>query len=150
MNTTKKFCVPLTVYYDKSCPVCATEMHIIEALDWRGRLNLVDCSAPDFADGEAEREGYTREAMMTKLHARDPEGRWLTGLDAFEAVYASAGLQGAARFWSNRHLRPILDRIYPVMARHRQRLSRLGMHRLVGTVLRAIARRNRTALTASS
>ena len=144
MNTTAKFCVPLTVYYDKSCPMCATEMHVIEELDWRGRLRLVDCSAPDFADGEAEREGISREDMMTRLHARDPEGRWLKGLDAFEAVYASAGLDGPARFWGDRRLRPVLDRIYPLMARYRQPLSRLGMHRLVGALLRVVARRNRT------
>jgi hypothetical protein len=66
------------------------------------------------------------------------------GLDAFEAVYASAGLEGPARFWGDRRLRPVLDRIYPVMARYRQPLSRLGMHRLVGALLRAIARRHRT------
>jgi len=140
MNTINKFCVPLTVYYDRSCPMCATEMQVIEGCDWRGRLRLVDCSAPDFEDGEAVREGVTREAMMTRLHARDPEGRWLTGLDAFEAVYASAGLDGAARFWGSRKLRPVLDRIYPVMARYRQPLSRLGLHRLVGAGLRAAAK----------
>jgi predicted DCC family thiol-disulfide oxidoreductase YuxK len=144
MNTTTKFCVPLTVYYDKSCPMCATEMHVIEALDWRGRLKLVDCSAPGFDDGAAAKEGVTREAMMTRLHARDPEGRWLTGLDAFEAVYASAGLARASRFWGDRRLRPLLDRLYPVMARYRQPLSRLGMHHLVGRVLRAVARGSRT------
>jgi predicted DCC family thiol-disulfide oxidoreductase YuxK len=144
MNTTCKFYVPLTVYYDKSCPMCATEMHVIEGLDWRGRLKLVDCSAPDFDAGAAAKEGVTREAMMTRLHARDPEGRWLTGLDAFEAVYASAGLGFAARFWGDRRLRPVLDRVYPIMARYRQPLSRLGLHRVVGTVLRAIAGRNRT------
>ena len=140
MNTTNKFCVPLTVYYDKSCPMCATEMHVIQDLDWRGRLKLVDCSAPDFDDSAATGEGISRDAMMTKLHARDPEGKWLTGLDAFEAVYASAGLHGPARFWGSRGLRPILGRIYPVVARYRQPLSRLGMHKVVGALLRAAER----------
>ena len=139
MNTTTKFCVPLTVYYDKSCPMCATEMHMIKDLDWRGRLKLVDCSAKEFYAGAAA-EGVTREAMMTRLHARDPEGKWLTGLDAFEAVYASAGLKNAARFWGDRRLRPLLDRIYPVMARYRQPLSRLGLHKVVGMLLRAASR----------
>ncbi len=140
MNTVNKFCVPLTVYYDKSCPMCATEMHVIRELDWRGRLRLVDCSSPGFDDRAAAKEGVTREAMMTRLHARDPEGKWLTGLDAFEAVYASAGLQGAARFWGDWRLRPLLDRVYPVMARYRQPLSRLGLHRVVGALLRSAAR----------
>jgi len=140
MKTTTKFCVPLTVYYDKSCPMCATEMHVIEELDWRGRLKLVDCSAADFDASAAAKEGVTREAMMTKLHARDPEGKWLTGLDAFEAVYASAGLNGAARFWSDPRVRRVLDPVYPVMARYRQPLSRLGLHKVVGAMMRAVAR----------
>ncbi len=140
MNTTTKFCVPLTVYYDKSCPLCATEMHVIQGLDWRGRLKLVDCSASGFDDRAAAEEGVTREAMMTRLHARDPEGRWLVGLDAFEAVYGAAGLSGLARFWGSRRLRPVLDRIYPVLARYRQPLSRLGLHRLVNAFMRAAAR----------
>ena len=140
MNTTNKFCVPLTVYYDKSCPMCATEMEVIQQLDWRGRLKLVDCSAKDFDDSAAANEGVTGEAMMTRLHARDPEGRWLTGMDAFEAVYASVGLSGAARFWGSRRVRPMLDRIYPVVARYRQPLSRLGMHRVVGALLRRASR----------
>jgi predicted DCC family thiol-disulfide oxidoreductase YuxK len=140
MNTTNKFCVPLTVYYDKSCPMCATEMQVIESRDWRGRLHLVDCSAPDFDGSDAAKEGITRQDMMTRIHARDPEGRWLKGLDAFEAIYASTGLTAAARFWGSRGLRPILGRIYPVVARYRQPLSRLGMHHVVGVLLRAAER----------
>jgi len=135
MNTRNKFCVPLTVYYDQSCPLCATEMHALRDLDWRGRLKLVDCSTPEFNDRNAAAAGVTREQLMERIHARDPEGRWLVGIDAFEAVYASAGLQGAARFWGNPRLRPLLDRIYPWVARNRQFLSRLGLHRLVGFAL---------------
>src|SRR5258706_2438689 len=96
MNAANKPCLPLTVYYDKSCPLCATEMHVLRDLN-PGGVKLVDCSARDF-DGRATAcEGITREALMTRIHARDAQGRWLTGLDAFEAVYASAGLKGAAR-----------------------------------------------------
>jgi len=135
MNTRNKFCVPLTVYYDKSCPLCATEMHALRDMDWRGRLKLVDCSVPEFQDPHAAQQGVTREQMMERIHVRDPEGRWLVGIDAFEAVYASAGLQGAARFWGNPRWRPLLDRIYPWVARNRQFLSRLGLHRLVGLAL---------------
>jgi predicted DCC family thiol-disulfide oxidoreductase YuxK len=143
MNTTKKFCVPLTVYYDASCPLCATEMHALRDLDWRGRLQLVDCSAKDFDDPRIARDGVTREDLMARIHARDPEGRWLVGLDAFEAVYGAAGLKGAARFWGNPRLRPLLDRIYPWIARYRQPLSRLGIHRLVGLLFARAGRRAR-------
>ena len=140
MNATDSPDGPLTVYYDKSCPLCAAEMHVIQDLDWRGRLRLVDCSAPDFDAGAAAKEGVTRDAMMTRLHARDPEGKWLVGLDAFEAVYGAAGLNGLARFWGSRRLRPVLGRIYPILARYRQPLSRLGLHRVVNAFMRAAAR----------
>jgi len=141
MNTTNKFCVPLTVYYDKSCPLCATEMESLQKLDWRGRLRLEDCSAAAFDDSAARAEGVTREDMMTRMHVRDPEGRWLKGPDAFEAVYASAGLQRVARVWGSRRLRPLLDRVYPWIARNRQALSRLGVHRVVGRLLSGVQRR---------
>jgi predicted DCC family thiol-disulfide oxidoreductase YuxK len=138
MNTHNKFCVPLTVYYDKSCPLCATEMEALQKMDWRGRLKLEDCSAPAFDDCAARAEGVSRDDMMTRLHARDPEGRWLKGLDAFEAVYAAAGLEKTARLWVHPKLRPVLDRVYPWIARHRQPLSRLGLHRFVGPLLQRL------------
>ena len=143
MNMTNKFCVPLTVYYDKSCPLCATEMHALQDLDWRGRLKLVDCSAKDFDEASVAGEGVTREHMMTRIHARDPEGRWLVGIDAFEAVYGAAGLKGAARVWGDRRLRPLLDAIYPWIARNRQPLSRLGLHRVVRFLFSRVSGRTR-------
>jgi hypothetical protein len=71
MSTAEKPDLPLTVYYDKSCPLCATEIHALRDLDPKG-FRLVDCSAPDFADA-------MRDDMMARMHARDAQGRWLTG-----------------------------------------------------------------------
>jgi predicted DCC family thiol-disulfide oxidoreductase YuxK len=134
MNTAEKPVLPLTVYYDKSCPLCATEMHALRDLNPAG-LRLEDCSAWDFDCRKIACDGVTREDLMARIHARRPGGCWLVGIDAFEAAYASAGLKGMARFWGSRRLRPVLERIYPWIARHRQSLSRLGLHRLVGRLL---------------
>ena len=138
------YTVPLTVYYDASCPLCATEMETLQELDWRGQLQLVDCSVKNFRDPLASYDGVSQAEMMTRLHARDPEGRWFKGLDAFEAVYGAAGLKGAARFWGNRHLRLVLDRIYPWVARHRQALSRLGLQHPLRILFRLAERTHRT------
>jgi len=95
MNTSRLVRVPLTVFYDRSCPMCSTEMHALRDLDWRGRLRLVDCSAPEFDAAQAAGRNVTREALMRRMHVRDPEGRWLVGVEAFEAVYA-AGTRAVA------------------------------------------------------
>jgi predicted DCC family thiol-disulfide oxidoreductase YuxK len=126
---------PLTVFYDASCPMCASEMHALQRLDRAGRLQLVDCSAPGFDERPYRREQITRTALMTRIHAHDARGRWLVGLDAFEAVYYAAGLTTVARFWGNARWRPILDPLYTRVARHRQLLSRLGLNRLVRWLL---------------
>jgi predicted DCC family thiol-disulfide oxidoreductase YuxK len=126
---------PLTVFYDASCPMCASEMHALRERDADARLELVDCSATGFSDEGLRAEGITREQLMSLIHARDAYGRWLIGADCFAAIYAAVGLHGAAGLWGSRRLRPLLGRLYPWIARHRQALSRLGAHRLIGLIL---------------
>jgi len=139
---------PLTVFYDASCPMCASEMHAIKTLDRDGRIVLVDCSASGFDDSALAEGGYCRVDAMTLIHARDADGRWLIGIDVFQAAYRAAGLATIARFWGSRRLRPLLERIYPWVARHRQRLSGLGLNHLVrlvmaGAIFRASASASR-------
>jgi predicted DCC family thiol-disulfide oxidoreductase YuxK len=131
---------PLTVFYDASCPMCASEMHALRDRDRHGRLELVDCSAPGFDDEGLRAEGITTEKLMGLIHARDAHGRWLVGIDCFEALYRAVGLEARARIWGDRKLRPVLDRAYPWIARHRQTLSRFGANRLVRWLLPRAAR----------
>jgi predicted DCC family thiol-disulfide oxidoreductase YuxK len=118
---------PLTIYYDASCPLCRAELETLKARDGDHLLRLVDCSADAFDDADARVHGVTRDAMMRRIHARDAAGRWLQGLDVFTAVYRAAGLFFLARIYASRRLRPLLDRLYPWIADHRQMLSRLGL-----------------------
>jgi len=122
---------PLTVFYDASCGMCASEMEALKARDFIGMLQLADCSAPDFDDTVLAGTRIRREDLMTLIHARDAHGRWLVGIDVFELVYAAAGLNAIAGFWGSPVLRPLLARIYPWIARNRQILSRLGAGWLV-------------------
>ena len=132
---------PLTIFYDASCPLCATEMHALRELDKAGRIELVDCSAREFSDEGLRAEGITRDSLMRRIHARDAHGRWVAGMDAFEAVYRAAGLEAAAQLWSSPRWRPLFDRLYPWIARYRQLLSRLGLHHLVARLIRGAASR---------
>src|SRR5689334_24910211 len=83
---------PLTVFYDASCPMCASEMHALKARDAEGRLELVDCSAADFDETVLAGTCIRREELMTLIHARDAHGRWFVGVDVLEIAYRIAGL----------------------------------------------------------
>ena len=126
---------PLTAFYDASCPMCASEMHALKARDAHGRLELVDCSALDFDETALAGTCIRREDLMTLIHARDAHGRWFVGVDVFEIAYRIAGLEKMAGIWGSRKLRPVLSRVYPWIAKHRQLLSRIGLHSVVRLLL---------------
>jgi predicted DCC family thiol-disulfide oxidoreductase YuxK len=117
---------PLTVFYDASCPMCASEMLALKQRDRESRLVLVDCSAAEFDAQVLAGTGITRTELMARMHARDAHCRWLVALDAVEAAYRAAGLERAAQFWGARGMRPLLNPLYRWVARRRQALSRLG------------------------
>lgn len=135
----------LTIYYDASCALCREELHTLAAHDTAGRLRLVDVSTGEL-DAYCREAGLTRDALMSAIHARDGAGRWHRGVPVFALAYAAGGLHGVARLWMHPWLRPLWQRLYPWVARHRQGLSRFGLHRPYGWLMRvATARASRRA-----
>ncbi len=131
---------PLTIYYDASCPLCTSEMRALKSHDQAERLMLVDCSTPDFADQATTQAGLSHRDLMRRLHAHDAAGRWLRGVDVFEAAYGAVGLRLLAFLWGHPLWRPLLNGLYPVIARHRQLLSRLGLPVIVRAGICALGR----------
>jgi len=132
---------PLSIFYDASCPMCASEMVALKRLDRAARLELIDCSAPEFDESVLSGVGITRMDLMARIHARDAHGQWLVALDAIEAAYRAVGLERAADFWGSRRLRPLLDPLYHWVAQRRQALSRLRMNLPVTRFTRGAASR---------
>jgi predicted DCC family thiol-disulfide oxidoreductase YuxK len=118
---------PLTIFYDASCPLCRKEMHALKEYDEQDRLRLVDCSNDDFQDDLAQQAKISRTDMMNLIHARDASGRWIIGVDVFVYAYRAGGIEGAARLFESRSLRPLLNRVYPWVARNRMVLSKVGI-----------------------
>ena len=123
---------PITVYYDASCELCRAEIEAMKSRDDADRLRLIDASDAGFVPPA----GVTRDELMSRIHARDADGAWLRGLDVFAAVYEAAGFRRLARIYRSSALRPLLDRMYPWIADHRQALSALGLPRLFGIARR--------------
>jgi predicted DCC family thiol-disulfide oxidoreductase YuxK len=132
--------LPLSVFYDGNCPLCHAEMEAIASLNRQGALNLVNCAAPDFDRNLFLHEGITHEAMMKAMHVRDASGRWWSGPDAFAQMYEQVDQKTIAKFWGSSFLRPVTQRLYPLIANNRQTLSALGADKLFSVFTRRMAR----------
>ena len=114
----------LTIYYDGACLVCAAEMEHYRRLDRSGRLAFVDISAPGFV---APDHGREQRAFMKQLHVRTADGRWLTAIDAFLALWEilpGRGYRVLHRLVGWPPLRPLADAGYRLFARYRHLLPR--------------------------
>lgn len=75
---------PLRIFYDGSCPVCATGVEHYRRKDRDGRLIPVDISAPGF-DPTPFR--ITLKEFMYQMHGIDQSGRVYRGMEAFWAIW---------------------------------------------------------------
>jgi len=97
---------PLTIFYDGSCIVCATEMEHYRKKNHQGRLIFIDISDPDF---EADRFGISRQEFMARMHVIDAAGSIYRGVDAFSMIWRAFPelfyrLMGRVIQWPGIHL----------------------------------------------
>ena len=112
--------LPLTLYVDRSCPLCAREVRWLERQADPARLRLVDISAADFSGDGLERDLVQ---LQRRLHARSASGAWLTGVEAtyWSWRLAGHGCWAAPLGW--RPLRPLLLLGYALFSRLRPHLA---------------------------
>lgn len=132
---------PLTIYFDASCALCNSEMRNIKIHDTQNRLALIDCSSADFDDSAFRDQGITRDTMMNCLHAQDANGQWIKGVAAFEVIYRAVGMASIAKLWGHPLTRPLAERAYPWVVKHRHVLSALGLHKFFNMWSKRAARR---------
>jgi len=74
----------MTVYYDGACTVCSKEVTLYNKLDQNRAIGWHDVSV---GVGDLEGDGVTRADALARLHARLPDGRLVTGVWAFIAIW---------------------------------------------------------------
>ncbi|MDF1563048.1 MAG: DUF393 domain-containing protein [Deltaproteobacteria bacterium] len=110
----------LEVFYDGACPLCTREMRLLRARDHRGQIRFTDLAAPGF---DAAAVGIPYRDLMDRIHAREPDGTTLEGVEVFRRLYSLLGfgwLVAPTRLPGISHL---LDWGYRVFARNRLRLT---------------------------
>ena len=140
-TTPEQAVLPITVYYDHSCQLCRSEIENLSARDKNGKLQMLDCSAPQF---DASDLPFNQATLMNCIHARDAQGQWLKSTDVFVVCYRAAQLQTIARAFE--FAKPLTERIYPWIVRNRYILSGLGIHKLFNALThRQLLRQSKAA-----
>ncbi len=75
---------PLEIFYDGNCIVCSREIDHYRRNNPSGRLLFIDISETGF---DAGLHGKHRDQFMAQMHVRDASGTFLTGVDAFLAIW---------------------------------------------------------------
>jgi predicted DCC family thiol-disulfide oxidoreductase YuxK len=117
--------LPLTVYYDHSCLLCRSEIENLSVRVSEEQLKMVDCSGADF---DSSFLPFDQKTLMNSIHALDAKGEWLIATDVFVVCYRAAQLQKIAKFFA--FSKPLLEKLYPFIAKHRGVFSFFGVHKV--------------------
>ena len=99
----------LLLPFDGGCPVCRREVSHYQRLHPVQPLRFVDLSS----DPALPPDAPPTEALLARLHARLPDGRWVHGARAFVALWACLpGWRWLARAAAFPGVVPVLDLAY--------------------------------------
>lgn len=107
---------PISIYYDRSCPLCNQEMMRLKQHDHDGNLILIDCSDENFT---RPTDAPATTDMMQLLHVRTAEGAWVIGVPAFRLAYAGVGFHFVTDWLDKPYIYKLMQKLYPHIARHR-------------------------------
>jgi predicted DCC family thiol-disulfide oxidoreductase YuxK len=111
----------IEVFFDGDCPLCVREMRFFTRLDAkRGRIRFIDIMSPDFDESAL---GIDWPTFMQRIHARLPDGSWITGVEVFRRLYTAVGW--GVLVWPTRlpGVSRLLDFAYEKFAKNRFRMT---------------------------
>lgn len=115
------------VFYDGMCPLCKREIDMIRGKDKQNLLLLTDIAAPGF-----RLPGKSLRTLMSEIHGRYPDGRFVTGVDVFREIYSTLGFGWAVKITRVFGIRHLLAFGYTVFAKLRFMHARHRMKSMSG------------------
>jgi len=106
----------IELFFDGGCPLCVREIRLMQRWDKKGAIQFTDIDAPEF---QAADYGKTQEELMARMHARLPDGSWITGVEVFRRMYTAVGFGPLVWFSRCPGISHLLDLGYFVFARNR-------------------------------
>ena len=110
----------LEVFYDGQCPLCLREVNMLKRKDSLGAIRFIDITPEEF---DAAEVGKTHGELMEKIHARLPNGQWITGVEVFRRLYDAVGYKKSVAISRLPGITHLLEAGYALFARNRLRLT---------------------------
>jgi predicted DCC family thiol-disulfide oxidoreductase YuxK len=112
--------VDLEVFFDGDCPLCLREISMLRRMDRKQRVLFTDIASPEF---EPAQFGRSMDELMAEIHARLPDGSWITGVEVFRRLYSAVGFGWLMPLTRIPGISHGLEWGYRVFARNRLKLT---------------------------
>ena len=107
------------VLYDGGCSLCAREINHYMRLKGADKIHWLDINNKEFINSDLE---ISYKEAMKRLHARDCQGQWHTGVYAFRLIWSHLVLyRHIATIFKYSGLLSVMDFLYQWFARWRYR-----------------------------
>lgn len=110
----------LTIFYDRLCHLCNSEMVLLKQADLKGHIQLEDINASDFSIRYPHIDIKHADSIM---HAQTNEGEILLGLDATYAAWQTVGKHTWLCVLRWPIIRYFADKLYLLFAKYRHQIS---------------------------
>jgi predicted DCC family thiol-disulfide oxidoreductase YuxK len=110
----------IEVFYDGGCPLCVREIGMLKKWDRHQKILFTDIDAPEFQSLALEK---SYDELMSKMHARLPNGTWLTGVEVFRQLYSAVGFKYSVLLSRLPLISHLLNAGYWLFAKNRLRLT---------------------------
>jgi len=112
----------LTIFYDSQCPLCMTEMRLLESNNHDKRLKLIDLHDKNFSK---QYPHINKSKAMNILHGELANGELLLGLDVTCKAWKLVDKHKWLVILRWPVIRVLADTIYLLFARYRNQISYL-------------------------